>query len=29
MPKPFISVQDLCMDCNDTRTLNKVSFEIP
>ena len=29
MPKPFISVHDLCMDFNDTRVLNKVSFEIP
>ena len=29
MPKPFISVNDLCMDFDDTRVLNKVSFEIP
>jgi methyl coenzyme M reductase system, component A2 len=29
MPKPFISVSDLCMDFDDTRVLNKVSFEIP
>ena len=29
MPKPFISVHDLCMDFDDTRVLNKVSFEIP
>jgi methyl coenzyme M reductase system subunit A2 len=29
MPKPFISVRDLCMDFDDTRVLNKVSFEIP
>jgi methyl coenzyme M reductase system, component A2 len=29
MPEPFISVHDLCMDFNDTRVLNKVSFEIP
>ncbi len=29
MPKPFISVNDLCMDFVDTRVLNKVSFEIP
>jgi len=29
MPKPFISVHDLCMDYGDTRVLNKVSFEIP
>ncbi len=29
MPQPFISVQDLCMDYNDTRVLNKISFEIP
>jgi len=29
MPQPFISVHDLCMDFNDTRVLNKVSFEIP
>jgi len=29
MPRPFISVQDLCMDYNDTRVLNKISFEIP
>ena len=29
MPQPFISVSDLCMDFNDTRVLNKVSFEIP
>jgi methyl coenzyme M reductase system, component A2 len=29
MPKPFISVQDLCMEFDDTRVLNKVSFEIP
>ncbi|OPY36390.1 MAG: Trehalose/maltose import ATP-binding protein MalK [Methanoregula sp. PtaU1.Bin051] len=28
MPKPFISVQDLCMDFDDTRVLNRVSFEI-
>ena len=29
MPKPFISVSDLCMDFDDTRVLNNVSFEIP
>jgi methyl coenzyme M reductase system, component A2 len=29
MLKPFISVHDLCMDFDDTRVLNKVSFEIP
>ena len=29
MPKPFISVNDLCMDFDNTRVLNKVSFEIP
>jgi len=29
MPKPFISVNDLCMDFDDTRVLNNVSFEIP
>jgi methyl coenzyme M reductase system subunit A2 len=29
MQKPFISVNDLCMDFDDTRVLNKVSFEIP
>jgi methyl coenzyme M reductase system, component A2 len=29
MPKPFISVHDLCMDFDDTRVLNKLSFEIP
>jgi len=29
MPEPFISVHDLCMDFDDTRVLNKVSFEIP
>ncbi len=29
MSKPFISVQDLSMDFNDTRVLNNVSFEIP
>jgi methyl coenzyme M reductase system subunit A2 len=29
MPQPFISVNDLCMDFDDTRVLNKVSFEIP
>ncbi|MGB9175747.1 MAG: methyl coenzyme M reductase system, component A2 [Methanoregula sp.] len=29
MPKPFISVNNLCMDFEDTRVLNKVSFEIP
>ncbi len=29
MPKPFISVNDLCMDFADTRVLNNVSFEIP
>jgi len=29
MTKPFISVHDLCMDFNDTRVLNRVSFEIP
>jgi methyl coenzyme M reductase system, component A2 len=29
MPKPFISVQNLCMDFDDTRVLNKLSFEIP
>jgi methyl coenzyme M reductase system subunit A2 len=29
MPKPFISVRDLCMDFDDTKVLNNVSFEIP
>ncbi len=29
MPKPFISVHDLCMEFNDARVLNNVSFEIP
>ncbi len=29
MTKPFISVHDLCMDFNDTRVLNNISFEIP
>jgi methyl coenzyme M reductase system, component A2 len=29
MPKPFISVHDICMDYGDTRVLNGVSFEIP
>ena len=29
MPKPFISVNDLCMDFDNTRVLNKVSFDIP
>ena len=29
MTRPFISVNDLCMDFDDTRVLNKVSFEIP
>ena len=29
MPKPFISVHDLCMDYGETRVLNKISFEIP
>jgi methyl coenzyme M reductase system, component A2 len=29
MPKPFISVHDLCMDFDNTRVLNNVSFEIP
>ncbi len=29
MPQPFISVRDLCMDFDDTRVLNNVSFEIP
>ena len=29
MPKPFISVNNLCMDFDDTRVLNNVSFEIP
>ncbi|MDD1702050.1 MAG: methyl coenzyme M reductase system, component A2 [Methanoregula sp.] len=29
MPKPFISVNDLCMDFDTTRVLNNVSFEIP
>ena len=29
MPRPFISVHDLCMDFDDTRVLNNVSFEIP
>jgi methyl coenzyme M reductase system subunit A2 len=29
MPKPFISVHDLCMDFDKTRVLNNVSFEIP
>ncbi|WP_440950658.1 methyl coenzyme M reductase system, component A2 [Methanosphaerula subterraneus] len=28
MPQPFISVQDLCMDFENTRVLNQVSFEI-
>ena len=29
MPKPFISVHDLCMDFDNTRVLNNISFEIP
>ena len=29
MTKPFISVHDLCMDFDDTRVLNNISFEIP
>ncbi len=29
MPQPFISVSDLCMDFDDTRVINNVSFEIP
>jgi methyl coenzyme M reductase system, component A2 len=29
MPKPFISVNDLCMDYDGSRVLNNVSFEIP
>jgi len=29
MPEPFISVQDLCMDFDGSRVLNKLSFEIP
>jgi methyl coenzyme M reductase system subunit A2 len=29
MPRPFISVHDLCMDFDDTRVLNHVSFNIP
>ncbi len=29
MPQPFISVSDLCMDFDDTRVLDRVSFEIP
>ncbi|MFA6333812.1 MAG: methyl coenzyme M reductase system, component A2 [Methanoregula sp.] len=29
MSRPFISVNDLCMDFDDTRVLNRVSFEIP
>ena len=29
MPQPFISVHNLCMDFDDTRVLNNVSFEIP
>ncbi|MFA4859700.1 methyl coenzyme M reductase system, component A2 [Methanoregula sp.] len=29
MPQPFISVNDLCMDFEDTRVLKNVSFEIP
>ena len=29
MPQPFISVRNLCMDFDDTRVLNNVSFEIP
>jgi methyl coenzyme M reductase system subunit A2 len=29
MPKPFISVHDLCMAYGGTRVLNKVSFDIP
>jgi methyl coenzyme M reductase system subunit A2 len=29
MPKPFISVNNLFMDFDDTRVLNNVSFEIP
>src|SRR4030042_3692956 len=28
MPKPFITVKDLCMDFDGTRVLNEVSFEI-
>ena len=29
MPQPFINVNNLCMDFDDTRVLNNVSFEIP
>ncbi|NMB78538.1 MAG: ATP-binding cassette domain-containing protein, partial [Methanomicrobiales archaeon] len=29
MQKPFITVQDLCMDYGDTRVLDNISFEIP
>ena len=29
MPNPFISVHDLCMNFDDTRVLNNVSFVIP
>jgi methyl coenzyme M reductase system subunit A2 len=29
MPKPFISVNNLCMDFDDTPVLHNVSFEIP
>jgi methyl coenzyme M reductase system subunit A2 len=29
MPEPFITVSDLCMDFDDTRVLNRLSFEIP
>ncbi|MDD1705165.1 MAG: ATP-binding cassette domain-containing protein, partial [Methanoregula sp.] len=29
MTRPFISVHDLCMDFDDTRVLNAISFEIP
>lgn len=29
MPHPFISVNNLCMDYDGSRVLNKVSFEIP
>jgi len=29
MPQPFISVSDLCMEFDETRVLNNISFEIP
>jgi len=29
MPRPFISVRDLCMDYGDTRVLDRITFGIP